>query len=197
MSNTSQNIAILASGSGSNAEKIANYFSGHKQIQVKLIISNKKEAGVFTRFKFYTNIKALHISKELINDSNYIIPLLRDHKIDFIILAGYLLKIPAFLVEAYPDRILNIHPALLPKFGGKGMYGHHVHKAVLEAREKESGISIHKVNAAYDEGDIIFQAKCQVNSEMTADQLASKVQQLEHQHYPKIIESYISKFFRS
>jgi phosphoribosylglycinamide formyltransferase-1 len=174
------NIAILASGSGSNAEKIANYFSGNQLINCRLLVSNKAAAGVFERFKKYPHIKAFYLSNKTIREDNELLHLLKTHEIDYIILAGFLLKIPSTIVDAFPQKILNIHPALLPRYGGKGMYGHFVHEAVIKNKEKESGITT-----------IIFQAECLINMGMTAEQLAAKVQQLEHQHYPKVIEQYI------
>ncbi|MFT6036988.1 MAG: phosphoribosylglycinamide formyltransferase-1 [Marivirga sp.] len=185
------NIAILASGSGSNAEKIAYYFSGNQLVNCRLLVSNKAAAGVFERFKKYPHIKAFYLSNKTIREDNELLHLLKTHEIDYIILAGFLLKIPSTIVDAFPQKILNIHPALLPRYGGKGMYGHFVHEAVIKNKEKESGITIHQVNEAYDEGTIIFQAECLINMGMTAEQLAAKVQQLEHQHYPKVIEQYI------
>lgn len=193
MKESKQQIAILASGSGSNAEKIANYFKKHPSISCSLMICNKEDAGVFKRFEKYSDIHSAYLSNQKIREGNYLLNLLKTSEIDFIILAGFLLKVPEIVVEAYQERILNIHPALLPKYGGKGMYGHYVHEAVIENKEKESGITIHQVNEAYDEGNIVFQAKCSISPQMGAAQLAAKVQQLEHQHYPKVIEEYILK----
>ena len=155
-------IAILASGSGSNAENIFNYFSEIKSsIEISLIITNKSDAFVLKRAE-KLNIPAVVISGKDMKDESLVTELLKKYEIDFIVLAGYLLKIPDFLIRMYNNKIVNIHPALLPSYGGKGMYGDNVHKAVVEAGEKESGITIHYVNENYDEGKIIFQAKCEV-----------------------------------
>jgi phosphoribosylglycinamide formyltransferase 1 len=179
-------IAIFASGSGSNAENIANYHSKSSVFEFPLIISNKADAFVHERAK-KLQIPSFTFSREDFLSGDKIITLLKEHKIEYIVLAGFLLKIPNSLVEAYPNKIINIHPALLPKFGGKGMYGHHVHQAVVDAGETESGITIHYVNGNYDEGNIIFQAKCPVLSTDTADTIAEKVHALEYEHFPKII----------
>lgn len=197
MKERSYNIAILASGSGSNAEKIANYFSNHSSINCTLLVCNKENAGVFKRFEKYPEIQSVHLSSKAIREATELNELLKENDIDYIILAGFLLKIPAAIIENFPHRIINIHPALLPKYGGKGMYGHFVHEAVIDNKETESGITIHEVNEVYDEGTIIFQAKCVISENMNAEQLAAKVQQLEHQHYPKIIEQYILDSLRN
>lgn len=189
-------IAILASGSGTNAEKIMAYFKSHDDIQVALVGTNRPKAGVIDRAKAF-GVSTLVFSQEELESPDGLLKMFQKRGIDFVILAGFLKKIPAPILEAYPDRILNIHPALLPKFGGKGMYGERVHKAVLEAGEKESGITIHLVNAQYDEGSILFQGKCEVEPGFTAADLAKKVQLLEHQHYPKVIEDYISKSIKN
>jgi len=179
-------IAIFASGSGSNAENIANYHSKSSVFEFPLIISNKADAFVHERAK-KLQIPSFTFSREDFLSGDKIITLLKEHKIEYIVLAGFLLKIPNSLVEAYPSKIINIHPALLPKFGGKGMYGHHVHQAVVDAGETESGITIHYVNGNYDEGNIIFQAKCPVLRTDTADTIAEKVHALEYEHFPRII----------
>lgn len=184
-------IAIFASGSGSNAENIAKYFINHHHIKVSIIISNNQDAYVHERAKTL-GIKSVTFSKQDFSEPDNIIPLLEEYAIDYIVLAGFLLKIPQKLIELYPDKIINIHPALLPKYGGKGMYGDRVHRAVVEAQEKESGITIHYVNENYDEGNIIFQAKCNVLPEDTPQDVALKVHDLEYQHFPKIIESVIN-----
>ena len=180
-------IAIFASGSGSNAENIANYHSKSSVFEFPLIISNKADAYVHERAK-RLQIPSFTFSREDFLSGDKIITLLKEHKIEYIVLAGFLLKIPNSLVEAYPNKIINIHPALLPKFGGKGMYGHHVHQAVADAGEKESGITIHYVNSNYDEGSIIFQTKCPVLPTDTADAIAQKVHELEYDYYPKVIQ---------
>lgn len=180
-------IAIFASGSGSNAENIANYFKDDKDINISLIISNKADAYVHQRAK-NLNIESVTFSKTDFETSGKVLSLLKERGIDFIVLAGFLLKVPDNLLEAYPNKIVNIHPALLPKFGGKGMYGDNVHKAVIEAREKETGITIHYINENYDEGDIIFQAKCPVEKGDSYEDVAKKVHILEYAHFPVIIE---------
>ncbi|WP_370088443.1 phosphoribosylglycinamide formyltransferase [Ekhidna sp.] len=181
------NLAILASGSGSNAENITKYFDTHPNIQVKEILSNKPDAFVHERAR-KLDIPSSTFTRDQFRDSSFI---KRLEDIDYIILAGFLWLIPQFLVKSFPNRIINIHPSLLPKFGGKGMYGDHVHKAVIEAGEKESGITIHLVNEEYDKGKILFQAKCEVEPSDTPDSLASKIHSLEYTHFPKTIESYI------
>lgn len=181
------NLAILASGSGTNAENIIKYFSKHSAIQVKEVLSNKKEAYVHNRAK-NLGIPSSAFSKSDFRDSSF---LERLANVDYIILAGFLWLIPEYLINAFPNRIINIHPALLPKFGGKGMYGHHVHTAVIEAGERESGITIHLVNEEYDRGEVLFQAKCEIENGETAESLAKKIHQLEYDHFPKVIMNYI------
>jgi phosphoribosylglycinamide formyltransferase 1 len=183
-------IAIFASGSGTNAQRIIEYFANQHIARVDLILCNKPEAYVLER------AKKLHVASRVFTrdefyKTNSIANLLRDKKIDFIVLAGFLWLIPDYLIQAYPKRIINIHPALLPKYGGKGMFGEHVHEAVIANGEKESGITIHYVNENYDEGDIIFQAKCGVESSDTAETLAQKIHQLEHLHFPSVIHEII------
>ena len=180
-------IAIFASGAGSNAEKIIEHLQGSAFIKVGLIVCNKPEAGVLT-IAYKHGISTLLINKEIFLKKDDYITTLKDYGIDFIILAGFLWKIPLTLIKAYPNKIINIHPALLPKHGGKGMYGHFVHQAVLANGDTESGITIHYINEHFDEGKIIFQAKCQVSASDTLDTLAAKIHQLEHQYYPKIVE---------
>jgi len=188
-------IAIFASGSGSNAENIANYFTGSKSITIDAIVSNKADAYVHKRAKML-GIESFTFTKQDFLTANGIIDLLRGRGVDFIILAGFLLKIPQALIDKYPNKIINIHPALLPKYGGKGMYGEHVHKAVVAANEKESGITIHYVNENYDEGNIIFQAKCDVLPTDSPDDVANKVHLLEYKYFPKIIESVINNIVK-
>ena len=187
-------IAILASGSGSNAENIARFLSEHKKISVDIIISNKADAFVHQRAK-NLKIDSFTFSKQDFIDADKIIKLLKNRSIDFIVLAGFLLKIPEKIIKSYEGKIINIHPALLPKYGGKGMYGDNVHKAVVEAQEKESGITIHYVNENYDEGNIIFQAKCDVLPTDSASDVADKVHALEYKHFPEIIEQVINQVF--
>ena len=179
-------IALFASGSGSNAENIANYYSKSTVFEFPLIISNKADAYVHERAK-KLQIPSFTFSREDFLAGDKIITFLKGYEIDYIVLAGFLLKIPNSLVEAYPNKIINVHPALLPKFGGKGMYGQHVHRAVADAGETESGITIHYVNGNYDEGNVIFQAKCPVLPTDTPDMIAEKVHALEYEHFPRII----------
>lgn len=183
-------IAIFASGSGSNAENIARYFSGSNDIEISLILSNKKEAFVHERAK-KLGIPSYTFSKTEFDEADLILETLQQYEIDFIVLAGFLLKVPRPILEAFPNRIINIHPALLPKYGGKGMYGDRVHRAVIDAGEKESGISIHYVNEHYDEGNIIFQATCEVLPSDSPDDIAQKVHQLEYNYFPEVIEKII------
>ncbi|MDX2188995.1 MAG: phosphoribosylglycinamide formyltransferase [Bacteroidota bacterium] len=188
------NIAIFASGSGSNAEELIKYFNSHPLIQVSLILSNKKDAYVLERAKKFA-IPAITFNKDTYLNPDMFLPILINQKIDFIILAGFLWLIPEYLVNFYQGKIINIHPALLPKFGGKGMYGRYVHEAVKLSNEKETGITIHLVNKNYDEGDIVFQEKVSLNHSDTPDTIASKVHQLEHKYYPIISEQIVKKVF--
>ena len=179
-------IAIFASGSGSNAENIIRVFLNDSKFEFPLIISNKKDAFVHERAR-NLNIPSFTFSREDFVNGIPILDLLIENSIDCIVLAGFLLKVPEVLINAFPDKIINIHPALLPKYGGKGMYGHHVHEAVATSGDTESGITIHYVNARYDEGNIIFQAKCPVFPTDTADMIADKVHALEYEHFPRVI----------
>lgn len=182
-----RNIAIFASGSGSNAENIYNYFIENEKITVKLFLTNNPTAFVIERAK-KLGVPCFVFSKEQFILPIEIIQLLKSNAIDWIVLAGFLLKIPTALIEAFPNKIINIHPALLPNYGGKGMYGDNVHKSVVNNNEKESGITIHFVNANYDEGKIIFQAKCEVLPTDSYKDVASKIHQLEYNFFPKVIE---------
>jgi len=184
-------IAVFASGAGSNAAKIIEKFRNHPDIQVALIVCNKPGACVFAIAE-KAQIPTLLIEKERFFRGDAYLPELQKAEIQWIILAGFLWKIPPALIKAYPSRIVNIHPALLPKYGGKGMYGHHVHQAVLDNKEKESGITIHYVDDLYDHGAVILQASCPVIEDDTADSLALRVAALEHANYPIVIEQLIS-----
>ena len=188
------NIAIFASGNGSNAEKIIEHFQNHSKIKIALVLSNKKEAFVLQRAEKH-NIPTFTFTLSELNHTNNVIEKLNEYKIGFIVLAGFMVKIPNLLIKAYSGRIINIHPALLPKYGGKGMYGAHVHQAVINAKEQESGITIHYVNEHYDEGQIIFQAKCKISPNDTPESLAQKIHELEHTYYPQITEKVILKEF--
>ena len=197
-------IAIFASGTGTNAEKIIEYFASIPTlllpekgaantpiIEVSLIVSNNSNAGVLKIAEH--KIPTLIIEKERFFRGNAYIKELKEKQIDFIVLAGFLWKLPALLIKTYPGKIINIHPALLPKYGGKGLYGNYVHEAVLANKENESGISIHYVDEIYDHGKIIFQCKCPVLENDTAESLAQRIHALEHEHYPKVIEEVISQ----
>jgi formyltetrahydrofolate-dependent phosphoribosylglycinamide formyltransferase len=184
---TPTNIAIFASGAGSNAKKIIDHFRNSDFVTISLIACNKPGAGVLN-IAAAENIPVLLIEKEIFFRGNAYIDLLKEQKIDLIVLAGFLWKIPDMLIKAYPRKIINIHPALLPKFGGKGMYGNFVHEAVISAGEKVSGITIHFVDEHYDNGDTIFQARCAVLESDTPDSLAQRIHIMEHAHYPLIIE---------
>lgn len=184
---THANIAIFASGAGSNAKKIIEHFRNSDLVTISLIACNKPGAGVLS-IATAENIPVLLIEKEKFFRGNAYIDELKENKIDLIVLAGFLWKIPNQLIKAFSRKIVNIHPALLPKFGGKGMYGNFVHEAVINAGEKMSGITIHYVDEHYDNGDIIFQARCAVLESDTADSLAQRIHLLEHAHYPVVIE---------
>lgn len=183
-------LAIFASGKGSNALKIIQYFDNHKFIQVKLIVCNKPGAGVLDIAQNH-GIKSQLIGKKPFTDTDEYVQLLINEGITHIILAGFLWKIPANLIAAFPNRIINIHPALLPKHGGKGMFGEHVHQAVLDAGDKQSGITIHLVDEQYDHGKTIFQATIDVNPGETPDSLANRIHILEHEHYPPVIAKWV------
>ncbi|CAM1350814.1 Phosphoribosylglycinamide formyltransferase [Tenacibaculum insulae] len=184
-------IVIFASGSGSNAENIIKYFQSNQIATVTHVLSNNQHAKVFDRCE-RLNIDASLFDKESFVKDDTVLNFLHVEA-DIIILAGFLWRIPAKIVEAFPNKIINIHPALLPKYGGKGMYGMNVHKAVRENNETETGITIHYVNENYDEGAIIFQAKTEVLAADTPEDIATKIHTLEQQHFPKIIEEVILK----
>ena len=187
-------IAIFASGAGSNANKIINHFKNHTWVSIPLIVCNKPGAGVL-EIAGRNRIPVLMIEKERFFRGNGYVNELESNGIHFIVLAGFLWKIPETIIKAYRNRIINIHPALLPKFGGKGMYGSKVHEAVIASGEKESGITIHLVDEQYDNGDVIFQAGCEVLPNDTPETLAEKIHTLEHEHFPQVIEKYVSKLF--
>lgn len=185
-----KNIAIFASGSGSNAENIIRYFQKSDTVEVSLVLSNKSDAYVLER-SHRLGVPCSVFPKEDWIAGDEILAVLQKFHIDFIVLAGFLVRVPDLLLHAYPDKIINIHPALLPKFGGKGMYGDRVHQAVVAAGEKESGITIHYINEHYDEGDTIFQATCPVLPDDLPDDVAKKVHALEYEHFPVIIEKVV------
>ncbi len=186
------NIAIFASGAGSNAQQIIHQFSDSAQSNIALIVCNKPGAGVL-HIAAKANIPSLLTERERFFSGDHYLPELKKHHIDFIVLAGFLWKMPAALIHAYPKKILNIHPALLPKYGGKGMYGSKVHEAVIAAGEKQSGITIHYVDELYDHGEIIFQATCEVAPHDTPETLAQKIHLLEHANYPGVIAGIVQK----
>ena len=188
MNGTMKNIAIFASGAGSNAKAIIEYFKGHPTIQVVLVITNNPSAGVIQVAHQHKIISAI-LSKDAMTTEQTVMALMKAQDIHFIALAGYLQMVPAFLLAKFPNKIVNIHPALLPKHGGKGMYGIKVHQAVLAAGDAETGITIHYVNEHYDEGKIINQKALAVNPGETAETLATRVLALEHEWYPKTIET--------
>lgn len=182
------NIAIFASGSGTNAEAIFNYFEQNpKKGCVVALLSNNGEAYALTRAANHNIPTLIFGGRELRETPDRVLTFLENHKVDFIVLAGYMLLVPTSITSRYPNRIVNIHPALLPAYGGKGMYGDNVHRAVIEAAEPKSGITIHYVNEHYDEGNIIFQATVDIEKEDTAQTLAQKIHTLEHRHYPAVI----------
>jgi phosphoribosylglycinamide formyltransferase-1 len=187
-----RNIAIFASGSGTNAENIIAYFSTRNSAKVALILSNRRDSYVLERAAKH-NIRSVFFDRKEFYVTGKVLRYLLLYKIDFIVLAGFLWLVPDNILEQYDSRIINIHPALLPEYGGKGMYGEYVHKAVIANHEKESGISIHYVNESYDEGAIIFQMKCKVEKTDTHETLAKKIHDLEYQYYPKIIEDIADK----
>lgn len=187
-----KNIAIFASGSGTNAQKIIEYFSTAKSAKVRLILSNKADAFVLERARKYS-IPTLVFDRDDLYKSDKVLRALLEHDISLVVLAGFLWLVPENILDNFPGRVINIHPALLPDYGGKGMYGSRVHRAVIANREKESGISIHYVNSKYDEGDIIFQAKCEVRPDDSPESLAERIHGLEHKYYPRIIDKLISE----
>jgi phosphoribosylglycinamide formyltransferase-1 len=184
-------IAIFASGAGSNAAKIIEHFKTSETAGIALVVCNNPAAGVLSIAE-KANIPTLLIERQRFFKGDGFLPVLKAHRIDFIVLAGFLWKIPLTLIQAFPESIINIHPALLPSYGGKGMYGMNVHAAVLTAGDKESGITIHYVDEHYDNGDIIFQERCTIEPGDTPETLAEKIHKLEHQHFPRVIEQVIS-----
>ena len=183
-------IAIFASGSGSNAENIIRYFSGNKSVEVVLVLTNQSRAGVLIRAQLH-NIPTFVFTKYDLIQCCKVFNILKDYNASMIVLAGFLLKIPLYMIKAYPNSIINIHPSLLPKYGGKGMYGMNVHTAVVENKEEKTGITIHYVNENYDEGAIIFQATCDIDEHDLPEDVKTKVQALELRHFPSVIESII------
>ena len=187
-----RNIAIFASGSGTNAENLVHFFRTSPFGQVSLVLTNRPEAGVIQRAQTL-DTECVVFNRRQFYDTNEVVDLLVERGIEFIILAGFLWLVPDNLLELYDNKIVNIHPALLPKYGGRGMYGHFVHEAVIANAEKESGITIHYVNSRYDEGDVILQARCKVEIDDTPHSLASKIHTLEYEHFPKAVEALLKK----
>jgi phosphoribosylglycinamide formyltransferase-1 len=185
-----KNIAIFASGSGTNAENIITYFSTGNSAKVVLVLSNRRDAFVLERAT-RLNVPSYFFERSEFYETGFVLSYLISKRIDFIVLAGFLWLVPKNILKQYHGRIINIHPALLPGYGGKGMYGDHVHRTVINNGERESGITIHYVNESYDEGDIIFQARCKVDPSDTPHTLAQRIHSLEYQHYPRIIEELI------
>ena len=185
------NAAIFASGEGTNAENLFKYFADDKRIKIKLVITNKDDAGVITRAARYNKNVQIISRQALLNYADKFVEFLKVEKIDLIILAGFLVKMPEAFIKAFPDKIINIHPSLLPKYGGKGMYGMHVHEAVIANREIESGITIHYVNEEYDKGAVILQATCPVDETDTPETLSKKVRLLEFEYLPKAVEKFL------
>lgn len=183
-------LIIFASGKGSNAQAIIDYFKQNRKAKVSLIVSNKADAGVLDIAR-NEHIPFLVVDKHSFKET-LLIEQLKEYNPSLVVLAGFLWKIPDALVAAFPDKIINIHPALLPNYGGKGMYGHHVHNAVVAAKDAESGITIHYVNEVYDSGNIIVQARCKVHEGDTADSLAARIHHLEHFYFPRAIEFLLS-----
>jgi phosphoribosylglycinamide formyltransferase-1 len=186
----SVNIAIFASGSGTNAENIIRHFIRNPSVQVKLVLTNREDAYVLKRAE-KLHVPGIIFSANELKEGTKVDEILIDNKIDYLILAGFLLKVPERIVSMYRGRIINIHPALLPKYGGKGMYGNKVHQAVVDSLEKESGITIHLVDEVYDNGETLFQAKCTLDADESAETLAAKIHKLEKEHFPRIIDEYI------
>ncbi len=185
-------IAVFASGSGSNAENLIAYFEKKEGVKVVLVLSNKSDAGVVKRAE-RLGVPCQVFQNAQWREGDPVVQTLREYGVDFIVLAGFLLRVPEALLHAYPNRIVNIHPALLPRHGGKGMYGDRVHQAVVEAGDTETGITIHYINEHYDEGGIIFQATCPVHPGDTFQEVAQRVHQLEYQYYPHVVEQLLHK----
>ncbi len=186
------NIAIFASGSGTNFQATANYFAGHARVRVKLLLCNRPDARALQRAR-ESGVDSFVFTRDELYRGDAVLRALRGNDIDFLVLAGFLLKIPGNILAAFPERIVNIHPALLPKYGGKGMYGMRVHNAVIEAGDKFSGITIHMVNEDYDSGSIVSQHTCEVREDDTPESLAQRVHKLEHHWYPRVVEKLLGE----
>lgn len=187
-----KHIVIFASGSGTNAENLIKFFHNSDNVSVIQVLTNNPHAKVLERAK-NLKVSALSFNKIAFTETNDVLNVLKASKPDLIVLAGFLWKFPEKILDAFPNKVINVHPALLPKYGGKGMYGIHVHKAVVNNKETETGITIHYINEHYDEGAIIFQAKCAVNSTDTAEDVAAKIHKLEMEHFPKVIDKLLNE----
>lgn len=189
---TPRQIVIFASGTGTNAENIIKYFQNSPLARVVAVFSNRKSAKVL-RKAHDLKVKALYFDRDALYKSNEVLHVLKDIQPDLIVLAGFLWVFPNKILEEFPDKVINIHPALLPNYGGKGMYGEKVHEAVINNKDEESGISIHYVNDKYDEGEIIFQTKTKIEKDETPESLAEKIHQLEYKHFPQVIEQLLQQ----
>lgn len=185
-------LALFASGNGTNAEAIMKHFQHHDQVKVAIVVSSNPDAPVLQRAKKF-QVPTRCFDRDQFRKGSELIPILKDHEVTHIILAGFLWLIPAYLIKAFPEKILNIHPSLLPRHGGKGMYGHHVHDAVKSSGDTKTGITIHLVNEEFDKGRIIFQASCDVATDDSSETIARKVHELEYRHFPTVIENWIMK----
>ncbi len=185
-------IAIFASGEGTNAERIMSAFAKNGEIEVALLLASKEGIGALQKAEA-AGVPSVVFPRTAFAETEPILSVLQNYKVDFIVLAGFLVHIPEWMLRVYPNRLINIHPSLLPKFGGKGMFGLRIHQAVLEAAEQESGITIHLVNELYDSGDILFQATCSVKSDDSAEALAARVHELEYKYYPEVVEEWIKQ----
>jgi phosphoribosylglycinamide formyltransferase-1 len=189
------NLAIFVSGSGTNCENLIKYFSGSDSVNCALVVSNKPDAYALVRAE-RLGVATAVAPKAQLNDSEFMMPLLNEHHIDFIVLAGFLPLVPNFLIDAFPRRIINIHPALLPKYGGKGMWGHHVHEAVKAAGETETGMTVHYVTPVCDSGEIIAQYRCALSPDDTVDDIAEKEHELEMKYFPEVVERVVCSELR-
>ena len=187
-----KNLAVFGSGKGSNAKNICDYFSNNSRVKVSCIVTNKKDAYIINHAKKY-DVPVVHTTMQKMNEFDQLKKTLDKYNVDFIVLAGFLLKIPSKIINSYSKKIINIHPSLLPKYGGKGMYGKNIHQSIIKNKEKESGITIHFVNQNYDEGEIILQKKCFLSSNETVLSLEQKIHDLEFRYFPKTIERLILK----
>ena len=188
------NIAIFVSGGGTNCENLIRYFADSESVSCALVVSNKADALALERAR-RLSVPTAVAPKAQLNDPEVMLPLLRDYHIDFIVLAGFLPLVPDFLIDAFPRRIINLHPALLPKYGGKGMWGHHVHEAVKAAGETETGMTVHWVTPVCDGGEIIAQYRCELSPDDSVDDIAEKEHQLEMQYFPKVVEQVLKETF--